>query len=507
MFLNPALFITVIVGTTIGTAFSTILVSRPFNTSSASDICSLLDLTYENSVVSKVVSVALFFCGIGLASIGLFYATILTGWFFMLSQNTAFIIVISAALIAALIGGSKSLSKLTAVASAVLIVGLNLPLFLQSMAANGFPIGQFTFGISALSEMWDLEDQLQSLGIPLLETTISSVSPLAVWSGGELVAAGLVVAAGVTFFPALTHHYAYAKTAEGASVSASKLLLFAAFMGVSLFALLVFTKYSLYQTTLGLGLSEARVSAPFLFSWSGRDFDLVTLCGKIIASEAAILNACPGGVEHVLGIQDLLFDGNLLLAASPDLSGLPFAFTGLLTCGIILSLVSFSSMMLYSTSNHIVSAFFATMTKHVASSRIFISRFTIILFGGVAGAFCMLFQFDTLTVFMVCISVIATVCAPSLIGALWLKQSSATTVLTSISLGLTVTLLYFVLAKYGIDFIYNNGDELLLVLPGMDAIIPPELSAIYGLPTALLVLFGSSIFGDMRAAYASREQQ
>lgn len=506
LFLNPAMFIAMVAGTTIGAAFSSMLISRPFHESGASDICSLLDQRYGNSSISKFVSLVLLIGSIGLGAIGIYYATLLTSWFFMLSAQSAFIIIMSATLISAFIGGSHSATRLAAIAAVVLVVGVNLPLIIQSISANGFPFGQITFGTSALTEMWDLEDQLRSLGIPLLENVVTTTSALAAWSGGDLVAVGLVIATGVAFFPTLTHQYAMTDAAEKASQSATRLIVFVGFVGVSLFALLFFSKFSLYQTILGLSVSEARISAPFLFSWSGRSADLVVLCGKMLANEAGLLNACRDGSEHILSIQDLQFNGNLLLAASPDLSGLPFAFTALLTCGIILTLVSFASAILLSTSNNVVSAFFSSLTAKVASSKIFISRLTIIILGFLAGAICLFFQFDTLKVFLLSMSILATICAPSLIGALWLKQSTAISLATAISVGLAITILYYVLAGYGIDFKPGNGDELQLVLPGMTAIIPPELSAIYGVPFALIILFGSAVYSDMLKPEAAQSE-
>ncbi len=222
---NPAFLISMIIGTTIGVAFSAIIISRKFHGSGAGDISTLLNQRYTRPMAARSVSIALMLAGLGLAVVGMEIATLFTSWFFMITPTNALLVVFGATVLTAILGGAGSGTRFAAVSAVMVLVGLNLPLIIQSMSANGFPFGHLSFGANALLEMWDLEDQLRSLGIPVLKDIITEGSNLVNWSGGQLVSTGLVVAVAVAFFPAMMHQYALAPEPENASRAATKLVL------------------------------------------------------------------------------------------------------------------------------------------------------------------------------------------------------------------------------------------------------------------------------------------
>lgn len=494
---NPAFLIAMVIGTTIGVAFSAVLISRRFHDSGAGDVSSLLNQRYSSPIVARSVSIALMLAGLGLALVGMEIAMLFTSWFFMIPPTNALFVIFGATLLTAILGGARSGTRFAGVSAVLVLLGLNLPLVIQSMSANGFPFGHLSFGANALLEMWDLEDQLRSLGIPVLKDVVTAGTSLVEWSGGQLVATGLVVAMAVAFFPALINQYALAPASESASRAATKLILFTALGGLSLIALMFFTQYNLYQTLLGLSLSEARIAAPFLFSWSGRSVDLVVLCGNVIGQSADLLTACEDGADHVLGIQDLILNRDLLIAAAPDLAGLPFAFTALLTSGLIMILVSFSAMVLLATANNLVNAFFSAITVNVISARVFFSRVAMILLAMLATFAVHFYHIDHLAMFLLSLSVMASVSAPAVLGALWFRNTGGNAIVTAASVGFVVTILYYILAKSGIDFVPATQDELQFSLPGMTVPIAPELAAIYGVPAAFFILLCNTAYAEI----------
>ncbi len=226
----------------------------------------------------------------------------------------------------------------------------------------------------------------------------------------------------------------------------------------------------------------------------------MVLCGNVVARQADLLTACEGGADHVLGIQDIVLNRDLLIAAAPDLAGLPFAFTALLTGSLIMILVSFSAMVLLATANNLVNAYFSAITVNVISARIFFSRLAMIILATLTALAVQFYHIDHLAMFLLSLSVMASVSAPAVLGALWFRHTGDNAVVTAVSVGFVVTILYYILAKFGIDFLPATQDELQFSLPGMTAPIAPELAAIYGVPAAFFILLCNSAYAEFTKA-------
>ena len=376
----------------------------------------------------------------------------------------------------------------------LLLLAINIPLFLHALASPGFPIGQLAFGYNALTPLSELEAQLQSLGIPLLTDIIGKPSPIFEWVGSIQVLSGLIVMTAVCLFPSMLQQYAVCATPELASRSIGKAILLVGLMLASAFALMAYTKFGIYQLTLGLSLSEARVDAPFLYSWSGRETNLVVLCENVMQNDNQLMTACLGKDQHILNTSDLQLNSRLLFAAAPDLNALPFAYTSFLSAAILLALISFSSGIILSTSNSIISAFYATLPGKVASARIFFTRLLIVglsLFGAFLG---LANPTDPGLLFMFSLSILAATLAPAMIAAVLMPSSTSVQATTGISMGFVICVLYYVLSKFGIDFTAGTGDEVSAKLPFMSEAIPSELGAILAIPVATLIVISMAGF-------------
>lgn len=487
-FSNPSMMIVIAVAITAGLGISALVAARPIRQSGVTDLSQFLIARFDSTLLARLAGITTSLCGFALAACSLAVTGGLASWFFAIEAGTATAITIVVAVFAAVLGGSNSLTRLAAIAAVVLLVAVNLPLLLNSLNYSGFPLGHFSFGSGALVDMWDLEDQLTSLQIPRIDEVISEMSPLLDWQDGQQVAAGLVIMAAIVFFPPLVQQYALSSDEETVTIATAKSILFAGLFTASLVAMLAFTEFGLYQTLLGLSLSEARVAAPLLYSWTGRSADLVTICGSVPGNPIELLEACPEGINHVVSIQDLNFNSGLLLAGAPELTALPFAYTALMTAALLLAGTGFTAAIVLSVANGLSSAFMAGPASMVDSRRVFVSRVLCAIIGIGAGAFAHITDTDMTQLFFLALSVLAGTLVPVMIGALYLPRAGQALLCSAFAAGLATAILYFTWCKYGFDFAEATGDELRFTLPGMATPIPPQLSGIYALLMAFLVI-------------------
>ncbi len=488
-FINPWMLIAIAIAISGGLALTSILVSRQFNAIHASDIADMLLERFETTVPARLFAAAGSVSGLILTACGLAAASLLVAWFFALSYTVSMLIVLVCCFLNAALGGISSVTRFAALSTMLLLMGLNLPLLVHTLVEHGFPVGHLSVGVSAIQPAAELEQQLSSLAIPLVSQRINENSAILDWQGGLLVLTGLIVMIACASLPSVVHHAATNHDDSGAGRAARRSILYAGFATASLFALLAFSKYGFYQSMLGLTLSEARVEAPFLFSWGERDVRLVEFCGKALTSADEVLSACADGIEHIVNIPDFRFEGALLLAAAPDISALPFAFTALLAIALIAVMISFTSANLLATVNNLVTAFYASLPGKVASGRVFMVRLCLVISLVVCTWLSVFIINDFGSAFMLALSLSCVSAVPALLGVFYVARSTPVAISTAIGSGFAICILYYQLSVYGVDFTPGTGDELVASFPGMAKPVPAELGAVFGLPFALFVLY------------------
>jgi len=500
---QPGFLVVLAIAISGGLAMAGLLVVRQFNATRTGDIAEMLDVRFAGTLAPRLYAGTNAISGIILAACGIAATVHLVAWYFALSSFSAALVVLVCCFLTAALGGVTSIARFAAVATLLVILGLNLPLLVHSINEHGFPIGHLTAGVSAVQPAFELEQQLESLQIPLLREQMTSPTQILDWSSGVQILAGLVLLVATASFPALVQNAATGHDDEIAGTATRRSLLYVGLLTASLFALMAFTEIGFYQSMLGLSLSEARVEAPVIFSWSGRESELLRFCGEMLDSAQAVLLACSGAENHIVNIPDFQFDSTLMLAAAPDIATLPLAFTSLLTLSLIATLMAFTSAVVLSTSCTIISAFYATLPGKVASGRMFMVRLTLLAVLGISVFFATVMLDDPGRAFMLALSISAVTSVPGLIGSFYLRQCTTAAVSTAIGTGFGLTILYAVLAGYGIDFTANTGDELIFTIPGMSEAVPGELAAVFTLPVALIILLGMTIFASRTVAVSN----
>lgn len=495
-FMAPGFLVTLLAAVVCGLAMAAVLSSRHFSASGATDLAEALVARHADSTLSaRLLSAMALVPGITLAACAILAGSLLGGWLFALSNAVALTAFCILVVLVAVIGGMRSLLRFSAVAAGLFLLALNLPLLIHTLNANGFPIGHLSAGFNAVAPTAELETQLRSLGIDTLSDRMAAPSNVLDWGPGTQILAGLAILFATATLPAVVQAAAAPESPARAGHIVQRSILWAGLCGASMFALLAFTHFNFYQSNLGLTLAEASVEAPYLYSWGGRDAELVRLCGEVIGSVDALAAACTGQSDHILNVPDFTFDARLLLAASGEIANLPFAYTALLTLSLIGMLAAFSAGTILTTSGLFITGFYSTLEGKVASGRVFMIRICVVAVTGASMFVATAYIEDIGTAFMFGISLSATLFATAIAGLFHLPGSGRASMATALGTGFAICLLYYVLSGFGIDFVARTGDELPLVLPGMAQSIPPELGVIVALPCSLLVLLTAHFFG------------
>jgi len=491
---NPSLIIMFAIAMTGGLGLSGLLISRKMREEKAADICECLLARHDGPLAVRCIAIVIAFCCVGLLAASLAGGGLIAGWFFNLGPGTGMAVFGAMVVLAAGIGGMNSVTRLAGVAGFMLILALNLPLLAQSLEFSGLPFGHFTFGNAALAPLWDLEDQLRSLNIETINSSLGDLSDIDYWSADLQIAAACLVGLGMVVSPLVLQQYGVSTNGESASISAGRALLIGALIILSLFAFLAFSKLGAYQTILGTSLSDARVVAPFLYEWGGNKIPLALLCGEVVADRSALLAACGGDPGFIINIEDISLNRHLLGVAGAELAGMPFAFTGLLSVSVILAVCSFATMTALALTGNLITAFYVTLPGKVASGRLFMMRLFIIILVALIGFAAINFKINTLLVSVFVFSLLAASLLPAMVATFQFNIKSSVVLGWSVGAGFTASMLYFALAKFGVDLTRATGDELKLPFPGLAA-VPAELGALYGLPFAVAVLLIAHFIG------------
>lgn len=472
---------------TTGVALSALLVSRKLRASEYADFCALFMDRYRRKIPATIAGLGVAFAATLLLIAAMTAGATLLGWFFALRFPVALTLFAGAVGFTAMIGGLAAVSRLAALAMICFIVALNLPLLLHSLETAGLPIGHLTFGYGAVEPVATLESQLRSVDFPLLDAAIEPASAVFEWGPGRQIAAALLVALALAVLPQIGQQYAAATAPERASDGAMKAILTVGFTALSLVALAAYTRLGIYETLLGLSPAEAGIGAPFLYEWSAREPALVQLCGNVAATFDQLATICGDG-GALLSLDRLRLESRLLLAAAPDLSGLPFALTGFMTLSILLLTAAFSAMSALAVANHLAGAGRALMSEKERSGRLFGTRLLILLAAVLAGTAGWLWRPDAASLTLFALALLAATLLPALVSALYWRKASAGAAVLAMVTGFAVTLVYYVLGRIGVNFKPGDGDELSLALPGLPEGVPAELGALFGLPIGIIAL-------------------
>ncbi|MCB1386952.1 MAG: hypothetical protein KDJ80_13545 [Nitratireductor sp.] len=484
---NPGLLVCLAGAVSSGLALSALLVSRRFNAAGQSDLGEYLFRRYQSRLPGRLMAPAMALALVLLMLPAIAAATRLASWYFASSPLATSVAIAALVALSAILGGLYSATRLGAVAFVVLLISVNLALLLLVLDTGGFPVGQLSVGSNAVEPMWDLEDQLRSLGIARLAGVLGGAAGFQALGADVHIAAGITLILGLIAFPPALHLYASCAEPQRAGRVAARGMAASAFFTLSFFAFLMFAGFGFYQTMLGLPVSEARVEAPVLYSWSHHQPPLITVCGKAVVTPDGLMEACNGGGSHIVDTGDLSIAGGLFAVAAPDLNGQPLAITALLATSFLLVLIAIAGFQALAAANTITGAFYATKKKATGSRRVFWNRLLATLLVALA-TYAGSGAPDGYEPLLLGFSLIAATALPALLVSLYLPAFGKVAVSSAIGAGFAVTLLFFILSTVGIDLIAGNGDEIAVSLFGLTGPLPGSLGGLYGLTAAIAVL-------------------
>lgn len=470
-----------------GLALSSILIGRQMGMSGHASTAEMIAQRYRSALPSRLHAITGLVAWGMLAAGGIASGGLASAWFFGLSQGMATLSFALIALACVVIGGTLSQMRVTGFAGLLFLAGLNLPLLHLAITHHGFPVGQLVFGVAALEPVLELESQLRSAGLDALSTSQLPAFAMPQYGQGLFLAFCFLMAGGVAMLSGSNPANLATEDSAETHRTGMHAIGYLAFLSCSLMALMAFVKLGFYEAILGVPANEARFSAPFLYDWSGNTPPLLKLCNMLATSRDMVTSVC-GGADHVITAGDITLDGTLLLGAAPDLADLPFAFTALLSAGLLSVLLAFTALSILTPATMVAGAFYGIRPGHVPGFHLFLARLATLAIATAAALAAQHLDLNWTRLAMLALGLAAAAMLPAQLDATFNDRATATGATMSIAAGLAVTLVLAFLAEYGIDLTPRSGDEWSLVLPGMADALPAEFSGLAGLPVSLLAL-------------------
>ncbi|GAA1811512.1 cation acetate symporter [Nesterenkonia flava] len=269
--------------------------------------------------------------------------------FLGLSAEWAVVVAAAVIFFYAVLGGMKGITYTQVAQYIVLIIAYLIPAVAVSQAIGGFPIPQVTYG-TILAELDELRTQFG-----LHEFT----DAFAGRAGGQLdvflVTASLML--GTAGLPHVIIRFYTTKTVRGARFSAFWALFFISLLYLTAPAVGAFTNLNLLRTAEG---STADELPAWITPWA--DAGYVTLNAEDGIIQTVSNQAASGA--------DLIVSNDILVLASPEISGLPAPIIGLMAAGGMAAALSTAAgllLVISSAASHDI--YYRMISKEKASEK------------------------------------------------------------------------------------------------------------------------------------------
>lgn len=266
-------------------------------------------------------------------------------------------------------------------------------------------------------------------------------------------------------------------------------------------AVAAFVKLDIYSSLLGLQLLELEQEASWLFELNENGTSIISICGAFITNASQAISACGQSVEYFISSKDISINADMLLLSSSALHGLPVLATTLLATGALLAIWSTADGLIFVCANALAEDGYRSLIrpKSPMGTRLFMSRI-FLLAVIILSAFLVLYvEIDPRFVFSVCFALLTASLFPALICKLWLKNFSQSEIIMGAFLGFVLTSSMLCLSHFGLDFIANNGDEIIFSIPQITNEIQPLSMGFIGIILSFGVTLFMSVYFKARA--------
>jgi cation/acetate symporter len=270
----------------------------------------------------------------------------------------------------------------------------------------------------------------------------------------------------------LTRFYTTPSVAE-ARTSVAWSLFFIALVYVSAPALAVLVKFEVMNNLVGSSFD----SLPgWIAQWARLDPSLI---------EVADVNG-----DRILQWGEIRLGADIIMLATPELGGLPYAVSGLVAAGGLAAALSTADGLLLTISNALVRDVYGHEISHPmgAEERVILSKFALLAVALVAALVASLKPGDILPLVAAAFSLAASALVPAMVLGIWWRGTSRAGAVSGMLAGLGVTV-YYMLAN-------APGLRAWLHLEGAGELwfsIAPVSAGVFGVPLGALVIVAVSL--------------
>jgi cation/acetate symporter len=254
-------------------------------------------------------------------------------------------------------------------------------------------------------------------------------------------------------------------------------LLFISLLYITAPALAVLAKYDVYTLLVGSSFSEL---PSWVSAWA--------------AVDKALMSVTDINMDGIVQLAEITIGGDLIMLATPEISGLPYVVTALVAAGGLAAALSTADGLLLTISNALShDVYFKMLDPHASTARrLMISRGLLLLVALAAAWVTSLKPGDILLLVGVAFSLAASAFFPALVLGVFWKRANRTGAVVGMLGGLGVCMYYMVTTYpfFGVNAPLWWG-------------IGPISAGIFGMPAG----FAGVIVGSLLTAAPSKEMQ
>eukprot|EP00929_Paragymnodinium_shiwhaense_P058537 TRINITY_DN29312_c0_g1_i1.p1 TRINITY_DN29312_c0_g1~~TRINITY_DN29312_c0_g1_i1.p1 ORF type:complete len:614 (-),score=96.52 TRINITY_DN29312_c0_g1_i1:278-1906(-) len=346
-------------------------------------------------------------------------------------------------LFCSLLGGMRAVTWTQVAQYIVLIIAYLIPAICMSTRNTGFnhnnPIAQISYG-SALQSIAEEEEKMLAAGEHVNRYTEPQTRIV------DFFCLSLCLMVGTSSLPHILMRYFTTPSVKCARRSVTWSLAFILVLYLTAPAYAAFSKLEVYTNVVGSPLAKL---PQWVYTYG--EIGLAKLCGKSVSSLDQALDACNKTADYRVANSDLFVDRDALVIATPEIAGLPYTVSGLVSAGGLAASLSTADGLLLAISNALSYDIYHQLIDKNASvgRQLFVSRVLLVLIAVLAAAVASTRPSDILSMVAWAFSLAAAGNFPALCLGIWWRRANAYGAVAGIFCGWTLTLTYLIGTQYG----------------------------------------------------------
>jgi cation/acetate symporter len=433
-FISGAGAAALVIGLALGFLVLTTAIAPYFRKSSAFGVVDFLGLRYGGRAV-RIAAMLLILPTLVIALTSALSAAAFLGSLTLgTSEGTALAAAVAVVLVAAVLGGQRSITRTALVEYVVLALAIAIPAATIAFNEYGWPLPPFTFGLAAQQAAALVAENGRDLGPALA----GGFAP----SAGGAIAQMIVLAAGIASLPHLLMRSAAVRGADRARRTGAWALTAVLFVALMAPAYPAFARLAVLRDLADIPI-ESLPDWVFAFGQRG----LVQLCGVPATSVDAALGACSArpGFTGNLDPAMLSIGSDAIVLAGPSIFGLPFVATALVAVGALAATIAAAKAIAFALASAIGHDIYSgVVDPHASAGRqLIMTRLATVVATGFAAWFASEAGHSAFGIAPAAIALSAAGLFPALILGVWWKRANATGAVAGIAAGglLTATLI------------------------------------------------------------------